>query len=284
MGSTQKPLDRPQVVSTIWSSWRARTKQSPRCPSSSLQNRGQTSHWMRPLSSACQYFVGTVSPVMGASLLMLPMETDGRGVGIPLTPRRPPVFRYCPLKRPYCPPEWRHRPPVFHRGPAKSPSCPLPGRHRPPVVRAAPPPFLPCPPEEGMRPLVPRLCPLEARHRDPVGAHGPPLGSSEKREGADGEPPGKAREARGHDRDPEGAGARSHGRGKFRVGGMGASGGKDRLLPRLLLRRRQRLQLVERPHRPSPHHVAHLAQVGDVGRGVGAHDQEVGELALLDGA
>src|SRR3954468_2206752 len=141
MGSTQKPLDRPQVVSTIWSSWRARTKQSPRCPSSSLQNRGQTSHWMRPLSSACQYFVGTVSPVMGASLLMLPKETDGRGVGIPLTPRRPPVFRYCPLKRPYCPPEWRHRPPVFHRGPAKSPSCPLPGRHRPPVVRAAPPPF-----------------------------------------------------------------------------------------------------------------------------------------------
>src|SRR6185369_12769357 len=82
MGSTQKPLDRPQVVRTIWSSWRARTKQSPRCPSSSLQNRGQTSHWMRPLSSTCQYFVGTVSPVMGASLLM-PRESShwGKQVG-----------------------------------------------------------------------------------------------------------------------------------------------------------------------------------------------------------
>src|SRR3954471_9323799 len=87
IGSTQNPLDRPHVLRTIWSFSRARTKQSPRCPSSSLQNRGQRSHWIRPLSRACQYFVGTVSPVMGASLLMLDKETDGRGVGIPRSVR-----------------------------------------------------------------------------------------------------------------------------------------------------------------------------------------------------
>src|SRR5215210_1840793 len=61
IGSTQNPLDRPHVLRTIWSSSRARTKQSPRCPSSSLQNRGHRSHWIRPLSRACQYLVGTVS-------------------------------------------------------------------------------------------------------------------------------------------------------------------------------------------------------------------------------
>src|SRR5919204_6220789 len=58
MGSTQKPLERPYVVRTISSPSRARTKHSPRCPSRSLQARGQTSHWMRPSSSVCQYLVG----------------------------------------------------------------------------------------------------------------------------------------------------------------------------------------------------------------------------------
>src|SRR5262245_534846 len=60
IGSTQNPLDRPYVVSTIWSSSRARTKHTPRWPSRSLHARGQTSHWMRPSSRTCQYFVGTV--------------------------------------------------------------------------------------------------------------------------------------------------------------------------------------------------------------------------------
>src|SRR5262249_51526768 len=60
IGSTQNPLDRPYVVSTIWSSSRARTKHTPRCPSRSLHARGHTSHWMRPSSRTCQYFVGTV--------------------------------------------------------------------------------------------------------------------------------------------------------------------------------------------------------------------------------
>ena len=60
MGSTQNPDERPLLVSTTWSSSRPRTKQTPRCPSRSLQARGQTSHWMRPSSSRCQYFVGTV--------------------------------------------------------------------------------------------------------------------------------------------------------------------------------------------------------------------------------
>ena len=33
IGSTQNPLERPQVVSTMVSLSRARTKQNPRCPS-----------------------------------------------------------------------------------------------------------------------------------------------------------------------------------------------------------------------------------------------------------
>src|SRR5512142_46252 len=40
IGSTQKPDERPQVVSTMPLSCRARTKQSPRWPSASLQWRG----------------------------------------------------------------------------------------------------------------------------------------------------------------------------------------------------------------------------------------------------
>jgi len=44
MGSTQKPDERPYVVSTIRPSRRTRTKQRPRWPSSSLQKRGQRSH------------------------------------------------------------------------------------------------------------------------------------------------------------------------------------------------------------------------------------------------
>src|SRR3954453_18965092 len=91
IGSTQKPLDRPQVVSTIWSFSRARTKQSPRCPSSSLQKRGQRSHWTRPLSSACQYLVGTVSPVTGTSFMLAPTaENVGGGQGIPPPAYSPP--------------------------------------------------------------------------------------------------------------------------------------------------------------------------------------------------
>src|SRR3712207_1270215 len=60
-GSTQKPLERPYDVSTIWSSTRARTKQSPRWPSCSRQARGQTSHWILPSSSRCHHRVGTVN-------------------------------------------------------------------------------------------------------------------------------------------------------------------------------------------------------------------------------
>src|SRR5712691_3049774 len=66
IGSTQKPLDRPYAVRTMSSPSRARTKQSPRWPSRSLQARGQTSHWMRPSPSACQYFVATVEEATSA--------------------------------------------------------------------------------------------------------------------------------------------------------------------------------------------------------------------------
>src|SRR5689334_14800230 len=41
---------------------RARTKHRPCWPSCSLQARGQTSHWIRPSSSACQKRVATVGP------------------------------------------------------------------------------------------------------------------------------------------------------------------------------------------------------------------------------
>src|SRR4029077_2235044 len=98
IGSTQNPLDRPQVVSTIRSFSRARTKQSPRCPSSSLQNRGQRSHWTRPLSSACQYFVGTVPAVMGASFMM--EKTKGRRGGFPGVLSRPVPLRSLPCRWP----------------------------------------------------------------------------------------------------------------------------------------------------------------------------------------
>src|SRR5436305_1995521 len=95
IGSTQNPLDRPQVVSTIRSFSRARTKQSPRCPSSSLQNRGQRSHCTRPLSSACQYFVGTVAAEMGASFM--PAKTSGRRGGFPgLAPSQSTVEHASP--------------------------------------------------------------------------------------------------------------------------------------------------------------------------------------------
>src|SRR5919106_1384272 len=56
-GSTQNPLERAYDVSTIWSSTRARTKHSPRWPSRSRQDRGQTSHWIRPSSRRCQCVV-----------------------------------------------------------------------------------------------------------------------------------------------------------------------------------------------------------------------------------
>src|SRR5512141_1874686 len=64
MGSTQKPLERPYVVRTIWSPCLARTKQRPCCPSRSVQKCGHTSHWTRPSSSACQYRVGTIGPAL----------------------------------------------------------------------------------------------------------------------------------------------------------------------------------------------------------------------------
>src|SRR5262252_10931290 len=60
IGSTQKPLDRPYVVSTTASPCRIRTKQKPRCPSCKRQARGQTSHWTRPSLVGCQYLVATV--------------------------------------------------------------------------------------------------------------------------------------------------------------------------------------------------------------------------------
>src|SRR5919108_5330486 len=62
IGSTQKPLERPYVVSTTSPSSQARTKQRPRCPSRSLHARGQTSHSTRPSSRRCQYRVATVAP------------------------------------------------------------------------------------------------------------------------------------------------------------------------------------------------------------------------------
>ena len=61
IGSTQKPLERPYVVSTTSPPSHARTKQRPRWPSRSLQKRGQRSHWTRPSSSECQYLVATVA-------------------------------------------------------------------------------------------------------------------------------------------------------------------------------------------------------------------------------
>jgi hypothetical protein len=54
IGSTQKPLERPYVVSTISPRSQARTKHRPRCPSRSLHARGQTSHRTRPPSRRCQ--------------------------------------------------------------------------------------------------------------------------------------------------------------------------------------------------------------------------------------
>ena len=60
IGSTQNPDERPYEASTIRSSTRPRTKHSPRWPSRSLQSRGQTSHWIRPSDSSCQYPVDTV--------------------------------------------------------------------------------------------------------------------------------------------------------------------------------------------------------------------------------
>src|ERR1700731_1926036 len=70
------------------SSWRARTKHTPRWPSCSLQARGHTSHCTRPSSSACQYWVGTtvdetaitlVQPDLGADL----PDADPPGLGPP---------------------------------------------------------------------------------------------------------------------------------------------------------------------------------------------------------
>src|SRR4051812_34871068 len=61
IGSTQKPLERPYVVRTTWSSTRPRTKHSPRWPSCRRQARGQTSHCTRPSAQGCQCFVGTVN-------------------------------------------------------------------------------------------------------------------------------------------------------------------------------------------------------------------------------
>ena len=84
------------MVSTTWSSIRPRTKHTPRWPSRSLHARGQTSHWIRPSSSRCQYRVGIVwgsvrlmsaaigqppgSPVhaAGISVVACPAATAGR--------------------------------------------------------------------------------------------------------------------------------------------------------------------------------------------------------------
>src|SRR2546423_5020848 len=77
-GSTQKPDERPYEARTTWSSTRPRTKHRPRCPSWSLHARGQTSHWIRPSGSVCQYRVGTVygssnrRSAITAKLLLIP--------------------------------------------------------------------------------------------------------------------------------------------------------------------------------------------------------------------
>src|SRR5437764_893195 len=75
-GSTQNPDERPYDASTTWSSTRPRTKHSPRCPSRSLQARGQTSHWIRPSGSACQCRVATVyGSSSRRSVMALPRST-----------------------------------------------------------------------------------------------------------------------------------------------------------------------------------------------------------------
>src|SRR3569832_2261198 len=68
MGSTQKPDERPEVVSTIRPPSILRTKHKPRWPSCSLQSRGQRSHWMRPSGSVCHQRAG----VCDSGLLLRP--------------------------------------------------------------------------------------------------------------------------------------------------------------------------------------------------------------------
>ena len=53
----QNPEERPYVVSTMRSPSRFRTKQSPRCPSASVQSRGHTSHRMRSFSTCQKFFL-----------------------------------------------------------------------------------------------------------------------------------------------------------------------------------------------------------------------------------
>src|SRR5664279_204701 len=68
MGSTQKPLLRPYVVRTIAPPRAARTKQWPSWPSFSRHSRGQTSHWIRPSWTACQWVVGCADSATEANV------------------------------------------------------------------------------------------------------------------------------------------------------------------------------------------------------------------------
>src|SRR5215510_12192140 len=85
MGSTQNPEERPEVVSTIRSSARMRTKHKPACPSCSAQARGQTSHRIRPSSRRVHQVVGwdvvELTPLNGppSSSCHRPGVDGGRG-------------------------------------------------------------------------------------------------------------------------------------------------------------------------------------------------------------
>ena len=58
------------MVSTIASSWRARTKHSPRWPSCSLQKRGQTSHCTRPSAQPLPVLGGNTARMSKRSRLL----------------------------------------------------------------------------------------------------------------------------------------------------------------------------------------------------------------------
>src|SRR5688500_15530697 len=74
----QKPDERPQVVSTIWPPWLARTKQNARWPSPTVQARGHSSHRIFPFSAGDQKRAGWrsdgSSPSMLVSLELIEVE------------------------------------------------------------------------------------------------------------------------------------------------------------------------------------------------------------------
>src|SRR5689334_19388538 len=76
----QKPELRPQVVSTIWPPWFARTKQYARWPSPTTQARGHRSHATLPPSAGVQKRAGCSSagsiPSSDVSLTLELMEVE----------------------------------------------------------------------------------------------------------------------------------------------------------------------------------------------------------------